>query len=292
MSPFSVSAVMAMLSSGAKRSTLDQITTGMSFPNSETLQLGYSGIIPALRTNKNFTLEAANSLFVQSGHKLLPKYKNIINKHYDATIQSTDFNQPKSAARMINDWVSKKTRKKIKDLISSDMLDSATKLVLVNAIYFKGDWANKFNPDRTRDADFHISSENKVKVAMMMQTSEFDWAKIENYEMLELPYKGDRISMQILLPNKGVELITVEKKLDPNTLQTNFEKVKGRRQIAITLPKFKIRKTIQLKDILKKLGMSEMFGGSADLSGIDGTTSLTVSQVVQQAFIEVNEEGA
>merc|ERR1719400_2378827 len=157
MSPFSISGVMAMVAAGAGGDTLTQVQQGMTFPSSEELALGYKDAIPALRTNKNFTLEAANSIFAKSGFAILDAYKETLHQHFHASIQETDYSDGKASARLINDWVEQITQSKIKDLIKPDMLNSLTRLVLVNAIYFKGDWASKFDIKKTTDEvqDFH-----------------------------------------------------------------------------------------------------------------------------------------
>ena len=134
MSPFSVSAVMAMVSEGARGRTRKQIRKGMSFPNSNSLQLGYQETLPALKSTDNFTLEAANTAFVKKGYSVLQSFQDILENMFHSNFQSVSFENSQFAARKINKWVEKITRKKIKDLISPDMLDSDTKLVLINAI--------------------------------------------------------------------------------------------------------------------------------------------------------------
>jgi len=295
MSPFSVSGVMAMVAAGAGGDTLSQVQQGMSFPSSEELALGYKDAIPALRTNENFTLEAANSIFAQSGFAILDAYKETLHQHFHAAIQETDYSDGKASARLINDWVEKITQSKIKDLIKPDMLNSLTRLVLVNAIYFKGDWASKFDVKKTADEDFHLDDGSTKKVPMMRQTKKFEFAILDELSasMLEMPYTGDRLSLQLLLPRRGNNLAALEQKLRTADLQQLFDANRGEEKVAVTLPRFKLEQTIPLTDQLQKLGMNDMFvGGKADFSAIDGSRNLYVSEVVQKAFIEVNEEGS
>jgi len=295
MSPFSVSGVMAMVNAGAGGETATQVTNGMSFPGTKELAMGYKDAIPALRTNDNFTLEAANTIFGMEGFDILPGFRETMHQHFHASIQTTDFSKNKEASRLINDWVEKLTREKIKDLIKPDMLNSLTRLVLVNAIYFKGDWASKFDPKRTRDQDFQLSDGSKVAVPMMTQTRKYQWASMEGLDaaMIELPYKGDRIVMQILLPRQAGGLRELEDKLRTEELETLFQENKMEEKVALTLPRFKLEQTIPLNSHLESLGIRDMFvAGQADFSGIDGTRELFVSTVVQKAFIEVNEEGS
>merc|ERR1712098_1964 len=163
-------------------------------------------------------------------------------------------------------------------------------------IYFKGDWAVKFDPNATTEKDFHLSDgESTKKVQMMRQTEEFQWAELKDLEasMLELPYKGDRVVMQILLPNAVQGLSTMEDRLRTTDLEQLFRDAERERKIAVELPKFKLEKSITLNNHLQELGMKDMFDSSkADFSRIDGTKQLYVSTVLQKAFIEVNEEGS
>jgi len=295
MSPFSVSGVMAMVSAGAGGRTLQQIMSGLSFPSPVSLQLGYQDAIPALRSTDNFTLEAANSVFAMKDFSVLPIYQEVLHRSFHASIQTVDFADNHGAARMINDWVEKMTRDKIQNLIKADMLNDLTRLVLVNAIYYKGDWASKFDPKLTKEQDFSVSPSSTVEVPMMKQENKFSWAYIETLasSMVEMPYKGDRIVMQVLLPGDRHGLGELEKMLINHNVQELFEKERYETKVMVQLPKFKLEQTIPLTDHLTTLGMKDMFiGGVADFSGIDGTKQLYVSSVIQKAFIEVNEEGS
>lgn len=295
MSPFSVSGVMAMVSAGAGGGTLQQITSALSYPSLASLQLGYQDAIPALRSNENFTLEAANSVFAMKDFSVLPQYQEVLHRNFHASIQSIDFADSTGAARLINDWVEKMTRDKIKDLIKADMLNGLTRMVLVNAIYYKGDWASKFDPKLTKEHDFYVNPSTTVTVPMMNQEKKFPWAYIEalSSSMVEMPYKGDRIVMQVLLPGDKNGLGELEDKLMNHNLQELFEKESYETKVMVQLPKFKLEQTIPLTEHMVTLGMKDMFiGGVADFSGIDGTNQLYVSSVIQKAFIEVNEEGS
>merc|ERR1712002_118098 len=295
MSPFSVSGVMAMVSAGARGNTEEQVRSGLLFPPSESLQLGYKDAIPALRSTENFTLEAANMVFAMKNFSVLPEFQELLHNSFHASIQNVDFGDSQLAARMINNWVGKMTMDKIKHLIKADMLNALTRMVLVNAIYFKGDWESKFDQKLTKDQDFSVSPSDTVTVKMMMQERKFQWAYLESLasHMVELPYKGNRIVMQVLLPAEKHGLAELEKILKKYNVQELFEKESYETKVNIQLPKFKLEKTIPLTSHLNSLGLKDMFSeGLADFSGIDGTKQLFVSEVIQKAFIEVNEEGS
>jgi len=193
--------------------------------------------------------------------------------------------------KVSSDWVEDRTRDKIKDLIQLDMISGDTRMILVNAIYFKSNWAKKF--DRSEPMKFHISPSSSVDVPMMWKTDAIFYASLDSLSstMIELPYKGDRIVMQVLLPNTKYGLVDLEDKLKNVDIHELFEKDKEKTEVIIGLPKFKQENTVQLYKQLSMLGLNNMFSPLADFSVITDVRGLHVSQVVQKAFIEVNEEG-
>merc|ERR1719244_445726 len=290
-SPFSISTVMAMLSAGARGETLHQINKGFFFPPSPTLQAEYKSIIPSIRSTEDFTIEIANKVFVKKNFSILRNFQEILKNSFHSTIQSMNFEDSKAAANTINDWVEDRTRDEIKDLIQPDMINGDTRMVLVNAMYFKSNWAKKF--DRTEPMKFHISPSSSVAVPMMRKSEEIFYASLNSLSstMIELPYKGNRIVMQVLLPNTKYGLVGLEDKLKNVDIHELFEKEKEKTEVIIGLPKFKQENTVQLNKQLSMLGLNNMFYPLADFSGISDVSGLHVSQVVQKAFIEVNEEG-
>ena len=290
-SPLSISVVMGMLSTGARGKTLKQIKKGLFFPPSHTLQTGYKNIIPGIMSTKDFTIETANKVFVKKGFSILRNFQEILINSFQTNIQEMDFGNSQEAADEINDWVEERTRDKIEDLIKPDMINQDTSLVLVNAIYFKSNWAKKFG--RTETTNFHISSYKSVEVPMMWKSDEVLYATLGSLSstMLELPYKGGRIVMQVLLPETKFGLDKLEDKLKNVDIQKLFERENKYTEVVIGLPKFKQENRLQLNEDLRALGLRNMFSSRADFSGITEGGGLYVSNVVQKAFIEVDEEG-
>ncbi len=187
------------------------------------------------------------------------------------------------------------TKGKITDLIPAGVLSDMTRLVLTNAIYFKGNWLHQFNKDSTQPAPFHLSATQKVEVPLMFQKERYKFGRAKfgesGLKVLELPYKGEELSMVLLLPDETDGLAALEKELTAENLKSWTAKL-GKPEVMVFLPKFKMTAEFQLNDVLAKLGMPLAFApGSADFSGMDGKMDLYISAVVHKAFVDVNEEG-
>jgi len=297
-SPFSISSVMAMLSLGAKKETLWQLKQVFFFPTSDELQNQYKRIIPALRSRDDFTLDTANTIFMNQGFHISTMYKAKVRWIFQSNIYTLNFGHSRNAAMKINSWVEKKTRDKIKNLISPSMLDGA-QLVLINAIYFQSDWVNKFTDTQKRK--FFVRSSKTVEVPMMMKEETVFYAKLSHLScsMIEMPYKGKggRIVMQVLLPDTKNGLKRLEDKLSYlledklKPINEYFEKIKRMELVKIHLPKFKFETNLPLNSPLKQMGLKNLFSNMADFSGISENGRLSISHVVQKAIIEVDEEG-
>ena len=258
--------------------------------------LGYRKLTPALNGNGEFTLAVGNRMYLQKGLEPKKKFMNALKKNFNATAVVTDFGASAAAAKKINGWVEKVTQNKIKDFINPNMLGETTKMVLINAIYFKGDWKTKFDAALTKEKDFLTEKGNTVKVPTMHMKGKFDIAVLEELKMkvLRLPYKGDRIVMTIILPDDRKGLVVLQQKLEEleigeeilNLINDNI----SRKEVIVDLPKFKLEQTWKnLKAILRLIGITNIFHGG--LEGIaDGP--LVVSDVIQKALIEVDESGS
>ncbi|MBW2010870.1 MAG: serpin family protein, partial [Deltaproteobacteria bacterium] len=195
------------------------------------------------------------------------------------------------AARItINKWVEQKTNDKIKELIKRGILDPLVRLVLTNAIYFKGNWADRFDKNLTKDAMFHLLPGKSIKVPMMNQKQKFGYAEHENLQILELPYVGEDLSMLVLLPKKVDGLTELENKLTTDNLK-KWTRHLGEREVRVFLPKFEMTSAFRLDKTLALMGMPDAFSMNADFSGMDGTQKLNISAVIHKAFIAVDEQG-
>ncbi|CAL8311955.1 unnamed protein product [Merluccius merluccius] len=248
----------------------------------------------------------ANPASVDNRVKAPPALNKTLRKYYNAELQSVDFQHKAEEARVeINTWVEKQTQDKINDLLKPGMVDSATLLVLVNAIYFKGKWDKPFKEEATRDTRFKLNKNDTKTVKMMFQKAKFPLAFIPeaNCQILEMPYEGKELSMLIFLPNDMEDSTTGLEKLEA---QMTYEKFMEwtrpdkmmKKEVEVGLPRFKMTQTYDMNDLLVSMGMVDAFSSltgklntSSSLTGMSSANNLVLSKVVHKAFVEVNEEG-
>ena len=294
-SPYSISAALAMTYEGAKGQTADEIKSVFHFPESSTLRPNFAAIYNEInKKDKSYKLSTGNALWVQQDYKFLDEYLSNVEKYYGGKVANLDFvRETEKSRQTINTFIEEQTNNKIKDLIPQWGLDASIRLVLTNAIYFKGTWTWEFDKSDTREQDFKITPTNVVKTPMMYMDNdkaEFSYADVGDLQILELPYKGDGISMLILLPTENLDsiepLLTVEK-LEEWKGQMRKDKLES-----IYLPKFEFDTKYFMADTLSALGMPTAFSaGNADFSGMDGSRDLFINAVIHQAYIKVDEEG-
>ena len=295
-SPYSISAALAMTYGGARGNTEKQmkevlhLTLGWKKTHSAFAE--FDTKLNEVQKKGKVQLHIANSLWPRKDYRLLPEYISLIKKYYGVSVTSLDYvNAAEKACKIINKWVEDKTKEKIKDLIRKDDLDPKTILILVNAIYFKGNWASQFYLGLTMDSDFTLSSGQKKRVPMMYQRGKFGYKELETAQLLELPYAGKDMSMIIMLPKGANALSEFENRLSVENFDSWLSYI-PQKKVKVFLPKFKIMwGTFKLNKPLKALGMRDAFSSRADFSGMDGTKNLFLGLVLHKAFVEVNEEG-
>ncbi|XP_043210556.1 leukocyte elastase inhibitor-like [Amphibalanus amphitrite] len=296
LSPFSIATALSMAFGGAGGDTALQLRQALALPeDAASLHDGYGKVLAKLNDPPNVTLSTANKMYVQNSYKILDSYLELMKNQYLSELKSVDFADAAGTSKLINDDVESLTRGKIKDLIDPSALNALVRLVLVNAIYFKGSWQEKFDKEVTQKQDFFVTPDSAVKTDMMfMDGKRFNCGVLSDLgcKALELPYEGRRFSMLLLLPDKKDGLKALEEKLANTPVQSIMQKLHSEKT-TISIPKFKLEASYNLEDHLKKLGIVYLFDfNSADLSKISGNNDLFVSKVVHKAFIEVNEEGA
>ncbi|KAF2886118.1 hypothetical protein ILUMI_20055 [Ignelater luminosus] len=289
--PLSVETVLALAHIGAEGDTAMQITKALHLPEDKhAIQQIFEELIPKLEGDDKYDLSSANKIYVKKNFEISKDFKNTAINSFNSEIENIDFNQNSEAASVMNNWVEEKTHNKIKDLISKDDLNEDTRAVLINALYFHGKWATKFDVKDTQKKTFHVTNEKETKVDMMEQTSSFKYYESSelNAKFLEMPYKGKDVTMTIVLPNDVEGLSSLEEKIANVLRQPEYRTEK----VHVQIPKFKIESKIQFKDILVKLGVVNAFEDFADFSGIGAAKDrLKISKIVQKTFIEVEEKG-
>lgn len=292
-SPFSVSTALAMTYAGSAGRTEAEMAQVLHFqPNTPSFHQNFGAYLARLAENAkgNIEFEMANRLWVEKNFKFKDSFFDLVNSAYGASTEKADFiNNYEEARKVINEWVAQKTNRRIKDLIPVGVLDENTRMVLVNAIYFKGDWLHPFDSLETRNDVFHVEKGKDVTARFMKQTGYFNYATGEHCKMMRLPYKGDKQSMVVVLPNGIGDMDATEKEIQ----RIGFDKLKysAKQQLNISFPKFKMTMPLALKKYFKELNMLNSFEEEADFSKMDSTKRLYISEIVHKAFVEVDEKG-
>ena len=310
LSPSSISTALAMTYAGARGQTAQEMANTLHvarFFETDRLHAAYANLLRQWKgagQKRKYQLSMANALWGQKGFGFLPEFLDLTRKDYGAGLFEVDFAKDAEPARKtINDWASRQTQDKIKELFRPGTLDADSRLVLTSAIYFKGDWAAQFLPKNTATKDFHVSVERNVKAPFMHRTGDYRYLENDNLQILELPYEGKDLSMVVFLPRKVDGLPALEKSLSTDRLDESrkepgyFEFIRYLKKmrdqkVAVALPKFKLTSEFMLNKVLAALGMRTAFTRAADFTGMNGSgPRLFLSVAVHKAFVEVNEEG-
>lgn len=298
-SPYSISLALAMTYAGARGETEQQMADTLRFTlpqdrlhpafNMVDLELSSRGEDVDEQLGEAFRLNIANPIWGQRGYDFLPEFLDVLALNYGAGLRLVDYVEaPEEARQIVNQWVSDQTEEKIKDLIPQGAIDSLTRLVLANAIYFNAGWFYPFEEEQTRNSSFHLLGGGQISVPMMSQSKMLPYAEGEGYQAVALPYVGGEMAMVILLPGVG-QFEWFEDCLSSELLSDILQDIEMR-EVAITMPKFEYESSFMLRDALIEMGMPSAFG-DADFSGMTGTRELFISEVAHKAFISVDEEG-
>jgi serpin B len=233
----------------------------------------------------------ANALWGQKGYAFRNEFLELLKANYGAGLREADFvKAAEDARRQINRWVEEQTKDKIKDLIPPGVLNAMTRLVLTNAIYYKAPWQHPFYEAVTKEDEFQVTPDQKVKVPMMSQAAGFKYLDGGDFQLLDMPYKGGNQSMLVLLPKKVDGLSQLEKSLTAQNLESWLAKSRLQ-QVQVAFPRFKFTREFELNKTLSAMGMPLAFSDKADFSGMDGTKELYISNVIHKAFVDVHEKG-
>lgn len=304
-SPFSVSQALAMTWAGARGQTADQMAAVLSFTldqssladafatlNADLLERG-TGEADESNGTPARALRVANALWGEETYPFSADFSALLQAAFGAGIQPTDFiNDPKGARQRINDWVAEQTEGRITDIIPDGVLDTTTRLVLANAIYFYGGWQSTFDESFTSDEEFHLLNGETIAVPMMEQIDHFPYLDGDGFQVVDFPYAESGLTFSVLLPDEGsFDQFETTMTLESVSLALNTTVVT---EIDVYLPRFEFEYQASLANVLKAMGMTDAFDSSADFSGMmEGQTGepLVISEVLHKAFIGVDENG-
>ncbi len=288
-SPYSVSSALAIACEGARGTTADEIGAVLHLPANDTLRR--EGFATLNRKSGTCTLRTANALWAEETYSLLPDYINVVARWYGANVTNLDFiENPEGSRETINRWVEEETEDRIRDLLPPGSIDPLTRLVITNAIYFKGTWAKQFDADTTQEEGFRAGPNEMVTVPMMHGDAVYPYAETETLQVLEMPYAHESgLAMLVLLPKED-SLAAAEEALDAERFIGLRESLVAQ-NVRVSFPKFTFDAGYSLPPTLAAMGMPTAFTGDADLSGMDGTKDLLITGVFHKAFVDVDEEG-
>jgi serpin B len=294
-SPESISTALAMAYAGARGDTASEMAKALHFTlPPDRLHPAMGALFANLNAaHDGYQLRVADALWAEKDYTFLDDFLKLTSTDYGAGFRPVDFKTAPEAVRLtINQWVEQQTAGKIKDLLQSGVLTPATRLVLTNAIYFKGNWQTQFDKAQTRDEDFHLSAAQTVKAPLMNLQGRFNYFNGGTFQALEIPYESGDLSMIVFLPNDAGGLPALEQSLTAASAQQWLGQLRPGSKIILALPKFKMTGQFGLNGALTALGMRQAFEqGVADFSGMTGKRDLWISAAIHKVFVDVNEEG-
>lgn len=296
LSPFSIFSIFCPTYAGSAGRTAEQMKRALSLSiEDEELHTAFKYLNEYLNELAKFAgmeLETANALWGQKDYPFRQNFLDLAREYYGAKVESLDFlPTPEAAVATINEWVEKKTRKKIKNLLSPDVPWGFIRLILTNAVYFKARWDSTFQENQTQDEPFKNNGTDIKDVPTMYQENEFGFFEDDDVQILAMPYNGLQAAIQLILPRKDDGLPELEASLTEEKLAGWTGKM-SRYQVKVYLPRFRVESAFQLKEALGSLGMKDAFNeGRADFSEMADVEPLWISEAVHKAYVDVNEEG-
>ncbi|MBW6458017.1 MAG: serpin family protein [FCB group bacterium] len=291
-SPLSISSALAMTYAGAREQTAREMQKALHFgPQHPAFHEKYGTLSGSLQSaaESAFTMHIANAIWVQNDYRLRKDYLKIVQEYYQSISRELDFvGAPDVSTNIINQWVSDATNDRIRDLIPAGVIDAFTRLILTNAVYFNAEWEQSFNPAMTQKDDFYPLIGEAYKTDMMYKRHHFHYSQADNYQILEIDYKGKAQQMLLVLPKDRYGLEELITHAGRSMFERHDEK-KREEDVILYFPKFRLETDYELNTYLHILGMKQAFTPYADFSGMTGSRDLMISNVIHKAFIEVDE---
>jgi serpin B len=294
-SPESISTALAMTYAGARGNTASEMAKTLHFTlPPDRLHPAMGALLSDLNApHDGYQLRVADALWAQKGSTFLGDFLPLMKSDYGAGFNQVNFKDATEAARQtINKWAEERADDTIMNMLQPGVLTPQTRLVLTNAIYFKGTWQTQFDKAQTKDEDFHVSQADTIKGPLMHREGSSKYFKGEAFQALELPYESDELSMIVFLPNDVSGLSALEQSLTASNTQLWLRELAPIPKVILSMPKFKMTQQFGLNGALSAMGMPQVFEkDSANFSGMDGKRDFVMSAVIHKAYIDVSEEG-
>ena len=292
-SPYSLSTAMAMIYDAAAGQTQAQIRQTFHYPELSVLHNSSAQLHQHFnQPNKPYRLMTNNGLWLQQDLQPNSAFINNVTSYYGAAITPLDFkNQPEASKNFINQKIANQTDDMIKELLPNDSIESDTVSVLTNAVYFKGDWTSPFRLEYQPET-FYTFDQKNPKLTMMSGNRVINYFENDTVQMAEIPYKGDDLSMLVILPKDKTAQGLKRLVNDLSTTRINgWLANTSVEETAIKLPKFKLEKSYKMKDALSQMGMPIAFSNDADFNIFNNAAKLSIDGIFHKAVIQVDEKG-
>jgi len=288
-SPLSIDVALLMVREGAEKGTKSEFDKVLHI-DSNMKPNDVHDFILNLKSFKDSTnqLRIANAIWIKRGYKIIPNFQHSIQTNYLSNVFQVNFSDPDMSAGKINKWTARKTNNLINKAISPAQINSSTKLILTNAIYFIDKWDKQFEPYLTHRDDFYGINGDTVKINFMHDTELMNYFENDDFQFISKNYKGNDKSFCVILPKKREGISAVEKIMDKPILDSIFKLV-VLTDVELSLPKFKMETSYTLNESLLQLGLKKAFTREADFSGISSPSQLKISEVLHKTYIEINE---
>lgn len=298
-SPLSIFSNMALIYEGSEGNTQSQMQTVFNFPEKNNLRSNFAAVYNNLNTNqKEYVFKTGNALWLQN-NSLSPEYKKIVEEYYGGKAVELNFQEVEETADTINSFISQQTKNKINNLVHYSWINPLTKFIATNAAYFEGDWKYKFNKDETSNRPFLLSETEQIKVPTMSMSPKkdvkFNYAYLEDLQIIELPYRREKISMLIFLPFTE-NISEFESELSLEKINSLKKEMKLTHLETITLPKIEMEEEYHLKEYLKSLGMVDAWNNDANFSDMfktemDKMLGLILKESIHKSYLLIDEKG-
>lgn len=295
LSPISISTALGMVYAGAEGVTAAEMAQALRLPAGEGVHEDIGDLLRRLPIDsEGRVLRVANALWVQRDFQLQPQYLALVAKHYGGNASPVDFvDAPDQSIATINGWAEEKTAGRIKGLLTRANINSDTRLILTNSVYFKGDWLHPFKANQTRQRPFQMPGGRSIPATFMRQRGPFKVLTQDGFQVLEAPYKGEELSMLLFVPNEPDGLGRFEQALTGEKLESWIRGVRAVQpgDVELVMPKIEMTTKASLVPELQALGMRRAFTNGAELGGIASPARLRLSDVIHQTFLLVDEKG-